>query len=555
MARLFIGHDSNGIPALKITRDSSDAPGTTPDAERSKFSYNSNDDALAEINEVLPPVTGTLDPAEWGNAKTFPFSPNSVRVYFSPPTTDETDYERATVRTIVGGVETPYGPVYYSTRYFETLPYACPILSDAYRKASNGRYANIVTSYVATLTGGGYVLTTSSAALASPPQSVNVTSRSASVGSDAFECRPPYTSVKEGVTRCRAVLQSSGGPLTVALVLTDIIAETEGSVGSFDRFQVVWNLPADNTPLAVADKITGTSGVKVISINPNEFKIARQGHDVDTATFDELMFSAERRPAKIIAAGDVLVAAGTTHEIECNVTLDDTVVVEQAIYDTATIAFPFPPNLYIDNAWNFEYKVEGTKVVLYNDAAANYRVRYMVIAADDQPATSGSNKAFREIDIDGETVFQILRPGSADPPTLADIIIDSRWPSTPILAEGYLDVLSAYAAAPLAGYQGFTVNFDNPDNLFPFVKFSVVREVGANHVACPPVVRKRVGQASTGTDADRIGGDTTWCDLNSNTQAVFNAFRGRVIELGFSTFVQDSYPVGGIRYFIFGIPT
>lgn len=549
MARLFIGLDSNNVPALKITRDSADDPRTTPDSERNKFSYNSNDDALAEINEVVPPVTGTLDPAEWGNAKTYPFSPNAVRVYFSPPTTDEFDYERAAVRFIVGGVEASGGPVLYSTRYFETLPYACPVLSDAYRRTSNGRYLNVITTYAATLTGGGYVITTCSAILSPQPQSLTVINRTGSVGSAAFQVIPPYTSVTGDAMRCHTV----GG---VGATLRDVIAETEASVGSYDRFQVIWNLPADNTPLAAAAKITGTSGVKAISIKPDEFKIARQGHDVDTATFDELVFSAERRPAKIIAAGDVLITSSTSYEIECGITLNDTVVVEQAIYDTATIAFPFPPNLYIDNSWNFEYKIDGTKVVLYNDSAANYRVRYMVIAADDRPPTSGSNKVFRQIDVSGEKVFQILRPGASDPPNLSDIIIDSRWPSTPMLDEGYLDVLTAYNANPTGGYQTFTVNFDNPDDLFPFVKMSIVRGSGASspYFACPPVVRKRVGSASTGPDFNRIGGDTTWCDLTSNTQAVFHAFRGRVIELGFSSFAQDNYPVVGIRYFIFGIP-
>ncbi|MAZ84115.1 MAG: hypothetical protein CME90_10985 [Hoeflea sp.] len=545
MPELFIGIDYEGVPCLKITRDSADDASTTPDSEREKFAYNSKDGALAEIADIASPVVDVSDAAEWGNVRTIVYSEyTQEKIYFSPPTSNEYTYERAAVRAVAGGVESPDGLLFYSTRYFDNLVYNCPMLSDACRLRSTGRFTSVYT-----LDYDFFIITSGSFEYADPKQSVIANDYSADAGSLALETLPQAASVSGGI-RARRYWDGASN----MVVLRNIAAACRSGGRKpdvlfgpiYDQFQVVWNLPADNTPLAIAPDIPGTSGVDAIVISPTEFKVARPGYDVDTATFDELVFSAERRPAKIIAAGDVLVPAGTTYEIECGIDLPDTIVVEQATYN-AGITFPFPYNLYIDDAWNFEYEISGSKVVLHNDKGINYRVRYMVLATDAEGPTTGTNDVFRQIEVNGEGVFQILRPGAAEPPTLADIIIDSRWPSIPILKEGYIDVG--------VGDLTHTIDFDNPRDLFPFVKFSVVRAgPGGMKIATPPIVRKRIN--NTGSDYSRLGGDTTYCDLLSNTQIRFSTFRGRMIEFrpGSGTVTNDAYPVIGLRYFVFGIP-
>ena len=87
------------------------------------------------------------------------------------------------------------------------------------------------------------------------------------------------------------------------------------------------------------------------------------------------------------------------------------------------------------------------------------------------------------------------------------------------------------------------------------MKFSVVRAgPGGVNLAVPPIVRKRIN--NTGSDYSRLGADTTYCDLLSNTQIRFSTFRGRRIEFrpGSGTTSYDAYPVIGIRYYILGIP-
>ena len=546
MPELFIGIDYEGVPCLKITKDSADDPATTPDSEREKFAYNSKDGALAELADIASPlVADVLDPSEWGNVKTIDYgNGNQTKIYFSPPASNEYTYERAMARGASGGVENPDGEIFYSTRYFDNLVYSCPMLSDACQIRSTGRFTSVYT-----LAYDFFIITSGSFEYADAKQSVVADDYTVDAGTPALQTRPSAASVSGGM---RVMRYWDFGSTIV--VLRDIAAvarkggrKPDTILGPiYDRFQVAWNLPADNTPLAIAPDITGTSGVDAIVISPTEFKVARPGYDVDTATFDELVFSAERRPAKIIAAGDVLVPAGTIYEIECGFDLPDTIAVEQATYN-AGITFPFPYNLYIDDSWNFEYEISGSRVLLHNDKGINYRVRYMVLATDAEGPTTGTNDVFRKIEVDGEGVFQILRPGAAEPPTLADIIIDSRWPSIPILKEGYIEVG--------IGDLTHTIDFDNPRDLFPFVKFSVVRAgPGGVNLAVPPIVRKRIN--NTGSDYSRLGADTTYCDLLSNTQIRFSTFRGRRIEFrpGSGTTTYDAYPVIGIRYYILGIP-
>ncbi|TDH35731.1 hypothetical protein E2A64_10365 [Pseudohoeflea suaedae] len=541
MPEMFIGLDYEGVPCLKITRDSADNAATTPDSEREKFAYNSKDGALAEIVDITLPVSGaSLDPAEWSAPVTFNLNGGPVsRVYFSPPTSNEYTYERATERQVLSGTELSYGFTYYSTRYFDNLAYDCPMMSDVCRLTASGRYAN-----VATWNSDFYIITSATLEVGE----VEVDNYTSRVGSPAFQIFPANAVVATGAMRCRVPLFSH------PMVIRDIASVTHGSIARqlpgdprYDQSQVVWNLPGDDTPLAIADPITGTEGVPAISITPTEFKIARQGHDVDTATFEQLVFAASRRPAKIIAAGDVSVPAHSTYDIECGVTLNDTIAVEQAVYKS-TITFPFPYNLHIDDAWNFEYTISGSTVTLYNDTGSNFRVRYMVLATDAERPTTGTNDVLRKINIDGEDVFQILRPGAGPTPNLADIVIDSRWPSIPILKEGFIDVD--------IGDEEYNVTFDNPRGLFPFVKFTVYCDGPSGmYFARSPIVRKRIN--NTGSDFARLGGDTTYCTLRSSTQIRFYTFRGRIIEYrpGSGTIKNDPYPVVGLRYYVFGIPT
>lgn len=66
----------------------------------------------------------------------------------------------------------------------------------------------------------------------------------------------------------------------------------------------------------------------------------------------------------------------------------------------------------------------------------------MLYLEDNSAPTSGSYKVWRQFNDGTQDVVQFLRPGAANPPSWADIIIDTRWPAVQILAEGYFTVNS-----------------------------------------------------------------------------------------------------------------
>jgi|GEM_PF-3414435 len=197
-------------------------------------------------------------------------------------------------------------------------------------------------------------------------------------------------------------------------------------------------------------------------------------------------------------------------------------------------------------AWFFEYSA--------------CRARFIIYANSTEAPTSGDNDVLRQFNDGSQDVFQILRPGAADPPNFSDIVIDSRWPCIQILAEGYIPVGT--------GELTHTINFDGT-GCFPMVKYMTVHGAGSggNPVASwtkrvrPPVMNVCANFKSGWFG--NVGGDATYCALTAN-QAVFHTFRGNPIERWYAdaeawdknqvSVSYDTNPILGIRYYILGIP-
>ena len=544
MPRLFIGTDSNGTPALKITRDSANDPRTTPDSQRNKFAYNSNDTSMAYINDLLDTYVphGTM-PAGWTTPVDISDPAGNAKVSYYPLGSDYMTCQAAARSYRPAAANSHNDRTVYKKSYLENIEYNCPMVSFFYTVWGNDnvfRHAKAI----AHLNGDdGYVVYGGN-----PP----------SVG--------PYNATYDGYailygvpatgTDMYTYVQSPADDYTYPNdVFAVTMASAPNAVNDLGRMKLlVWNLPGENVPINTKPAITGTSGVKSIKLSPTEFKVAREGYDVDTATADELVFAAEKRPAKILATGEVTITgSGGTFIRECNIPLNNSIVVEHALFATDSAAhFPAYPLAGAD--WYMTYEAIGSTVKFTNNTPQDLKMRYMIIAHDDQPPTDGTNKVFRKFNDGSQDVIQILRPGADDPPNLADIVIDSRWPSVPILKEGYFDVT--------VGYDNFlstTITYSNPDGLLVFVKFAVIRQIGTDdaYFSTAPYIRK----VNRGTPVNDQGGDSTYCYQTGTTQITFHTFRGTVInayDSGYGspvTYEYDPNPVVGIRYYIFGVPT
>ena len=225
-------------------------------------------------------------------------------------------------------------------------------------------------------------------------------------------------------------------------------------------------------------------------------------------------------------------------------------VADVHFYSGSSIYYPANP---VDQTFGCDYYFSGTNIVFTNRNDAT-RARFMIYAEDLSAPTSGTNKVLRQFTEGGVDVVQFLRPGSDDPPSFSDIIIDTRYPGTQILAEGYISV----------GTGQLTHEVNLPSGFFPMVKYMTVHGAGSKATfdqdsytarSRIPFVKRLVMQSNYNT------GDSTYCLLTS-AKATFYTFKGNMVDYyreqdGNHTFHADydSSPIVGIRYFIFGIPT
>lgn len=510
MTRTFIGVDSSGSACLKITLDSGDDPYSTPDAARHKFAYNSKDHKVGEIAAVKVPAQVNTGGA-W--------------VYVGGAGTS-VDYEHA----YRGG--TNYYDSRFSAASMPDLDYFCPLVDYKFKDAA-GKGADL--QYLGGGSGlsasGGYDAIGGKVANALIGYATEAGAYAGPIGGDTL-----HYGTASGYAPQHG---SPPGALTKVAINSSQLRD-ENFDGSTRA--IVWNLPGDNAGMIQEPALTPVSGHKSIKIDPATLAIAKPGYDIDTATKQQMAFSAEKKPVKVIASGDILIAASatTTHDIGFAVNVD--VYLDVQYYEPGgDIFYPAPPSVALYGA---KYYVSGSTLYFENSGVA-CRARFIVIAVDTLSPSSGTNKVFQQFEADGEQVVRILAPGATDPPQLSDIVVDSRWPTMPILAEGYLPVT--------AGAQNYTVSFTNP-GLKPFVKLSVLQSyTGGNIISTAPLVR-RLRRPTYG-----MSGDTVYAKVAStDDQITISTFRGLPVNAfvtGRGLVEWYLPPVIGVRYYVFGIPT
>lgn len=318
---------------------------------------------------------------------------------------------------------------------------------------------------------------------------------------------------------------------------------------------VLWNLPGDNTALIDAVPQAPVPGQRTAEITPFACRVAKPGYDVRVATQSQLAFDSSKRPPKIIAGADIAVPNGlSSYDIGYPIPAGS--VPDVYFYD-ANDALYFPTNP--KNGENgAEYWIQGQSIIFNNPGSAS-RARFIVIGGGGEPATTGNNRVWQEIDYNGQKHIQFLKPGSSLNPSFTDIILDSRWPALQILAEGYIPVGS--------GDQQHVVPIST-DGLFPIVKYATVHGAGSqvnNSIRWTkqvrPPITKRLGHFTIGWNFDGDAGDSSYCRLTS-TEARFYTFVGKPTRVYYSS--QQNYdrnqlsadfdpsPMIGIRYYIFG---
>ncbi|MBP1844750.1 hypothetical protein J2046_003017 [Rhizobium petrolearium] len=503
MTKTFIGIDSVGVPCVKITKGTID-PRTEPDANKSSFFYNSKFAADVKITAI----------------DTTPYSPNADTYW--PAGAGNSSYQKKKQAYPPGG----FNYVMIRNSYFgEALPYDLPLYDLKYKRLSDGRYVENFRVF----TQGGEDNAGREAGYRTMIGWLN--NGWWLNDQQTFYGNPP---LGKGIRYYNSTFNATDG-------------------ASYDINLVVWRLPANNVPLIYSVTPSLVPGLRTVEITSEHCRVAKPGYDVRTATPTQLAFDSSGRPLAVIKAGDIALPSGIT-EIEVGYPVDNSTICDLLQYENNVISYPVS-GYFTDT--RCEYWFAGTKLYINNLTAA-CRVRYLVLSNNQLGPTTGSNDVFRQFSEGGLDVVQFLRPGAADPPNFADIVLDSRWPAIQILAEGYQAVASQPNYTPPASYnpgQSFTVNFDGA-GFFPFVKYMTV---GNDSMAGSGAKAPSARLIENYNNSTRYNaGGSSFCILTGN-QATFYTYNGNPVAERWVSgdgwkFDYSSFNITGIRYFILGIP-
>lgn len=367
---------------------------------------------------------------------------------------------------------------------------------------------------------------------------------------------PPNTAVYGW---CQNYNNSLRAPVGTVNGIPEVLSSPSTPSGSDETFGsalAVWNLPGDETPIQNGTPLLPVPGQHTIIINKDSLKVAKPGFDARTATGTQLAFDSANRPAKVVAADDIALNAGV-NEYSIGFTVPSTTLVDVHYYVGSDIYYPASPT---DLDFGGEHWISGDK--LYFNAGTACRARFIVYAFDNTPATAGNNDVFRQVEINGQSVMQLLRPGASENPSFADICLDSRWPCLQIIKEGFISVAD--------GSQAYTITHNAGADVFPMVKYTTVHgATSASSITISKSVRQPRVALGRLTRAGSIPvplfncGDSTYCKLTNN-DATFYTFRGAPTFALWRTSQDytnntitreyDPAPLYGIRYYILGLP-
>jgi hypothetical protein len=342
---------------------------------------------------------------------------------------------------------------------------------------------------------------------------------------------------------------------------------------TFRYLATVFRLPAREDALPDYSAAPA-SGQQVLLLNPTTARLALPGRDISDADPLHYIFHEDNIPAKIMAAGDINVAASGTADIECPLPITPYTYMDFMIRRQSDANFWNPPyfdSIASDKSLQFTYLVDvaNQKITITNLKATAITIRYIIFAdSEDAPTTGGKKVLYRGNDGTRDFV-QIKRPGSSDlAPNLNDIIVDTRLAYVPILAQGFLN-WSADFPTSITGSNRFkgermaTIAVNNPSpSLKLFVKQTVVFPSNTTVVSMQNSYH-RVFTDAGATWTGRSSGHSSWAMVHDDESAV-DFYMAGANPISYQSdgphFAQywdgslHNTDALGLRYYVFGIP-
>jgi hypothetical protein len=332
----------------------------------------------------------------------------------------------------------------------------------------------------------------------------------------------------------------------------------------------VFQLPARDD--AMPDfSATPVSGQQVLRLSATTARLALPGRTVADINPNNFVFHEDKIPAKIMAAGDINVAASGTATIICPLPLTSKTYMDFMIRRQTDAEFWSPPyfdSISSDKSLAFTYEVQSDRVVITNLKATAVTIRYIIFANSEEAPTSGGKKIFYKGNDGTRDFVQIKRPGSSDlSPNLSDIMVDTRLAYLPVLAQGFLSWTADFPTVISGGdrFKGERMATVSANNSSPALKLFVKQIVVFKSNCYPYTTRNgyhRVFTNSGGTWSGRCSQESSWANIRADESAVDFYMAGanpRFID-GAGIYYMKEWPSTndsvalGLRYYIFGIP-
>ncbi|TIT00161.1 MAG: hypothetical protein E5W88_01820 [Mesorhizobium sp.] len=380
---------------------------------------------------------------------------------------------------------------------------------------------------------------------------------------------------------CQTAMVSTGAtPAQRETYNLPLQTSTNSNISRFNWQLSVLQLPARND--ALPDFSTApVSGQTQLLLNATTARLALAGRDVTSSNPDHFIFSEDKIPAKIMAAGDINVAGSGTVDIHCPLPITEFTYMDFHVKKQVDTEFWHPPFYNgISSAGNYGFSyfvdVANQKITVTNGTSTAISIRYIIFADSEDAFTTGGKKIFYQGNDGTQDFVQIKRPGSSDlAPNLNDILADSRLAYLPILAEGFLNWSTDFPTT-ITGSDRFkgekmaTVAISNPA---PKLKLFCKTIVVFPSPTSPNGLISGLHRVFTDAGAwiGRASCDSCWANIHAAEDGVDFYMSGDnpvAVQYNSGTGSYDvsyaqrwaggsSFPITpplGLRYYIFGIP-
>ncbi|KRB26336.1 hypothetical protein [Mesorhizobium sp. Root172] len=522
------------VPFAKIMKDNSDDPLTTPNTDTGKFYFNSEFQKVGYIKDIFAVDADFVTyPASGGTL----FSP---RQYYIPAGSNKNNCQIYIGCWQAGGRNFQqwfFYKEYFAAQYgysFYPLIEVRPCLDFTVNKF-RGPYIDI--------SGGG----TSNGTIFSYTSCSSRTRLIPDSGSGG----PP------GRNRAAIIVPNENSGLTDSNTATPPTKRC--LVAVFDLPMHDEGIPDNSTIPA-----SGQEVVRFDKTSPGIARVALAGRTVTDTDSAHYILHEDRIPAKVMASGQVTVAAGATVNINTRLPMTELTYMDYMCKKTSETTYWHPPyiNSFTSNANSFTYTMSGTTLSITSTCGFSIDITYVVYANSGEAPTTGGKKIFLKGNDGIGDFVQIKRPGSSDlGPNLNDIMLDTRLTYLPILAEGFLNWSSDFPTV-LSGSDRFkgvrkaNLTIPNPNGLFLFPKVGAVYNANPfpSGSGEPSAVWGEHGVfVNNATWQGQSTGWSTWPNVLSSTSVDIFGSNNNPDNIQPSANFFNSQ-LKGLRYYIFGVP-